>query len=163
MERKRIKQLSDKYWNADASEEEESDLMQGIRNSNDPTLDQEEVEYFKAIEEFSSQSLGDDFDKVMLSKIQDTELTSSFWGKHWFQMAASLLLAGGVVLAIGYNSYENKQIAKQKAAREAFETTKDLLMMVSSRLDKGTSHTINSLGKMEEVRLKVKNQITPIN
>lgn len=157
MEQKHIKELSDKYWDANTNTVEEEELKQADHLTNG--LASDESEYFEMLHAFAEKELGSDFDNELLAKIEenDSKKEQSTWKSGWWRAAAIAVVATGIALSMGYRSYEQQQLAEKKAAREAFETTKAMLMMVSARLDRGTTHTINSLNKMGAVRAKVYN------
>ena len=89
----------------------------------------------------------------MIMATIEAENDSWTW-KPWMNMAATFLLVGGIGLGIGYQSHQAQQI-RQQEARAAFETTKMALMMVSSRLNKGTEATKISLSMIEETQQKI--------
>lgn len=155
MEWKQIKQLSDKYWKADTTLEEEAALRKNITSSNDP-MDPQEVEYFKTLDQFSSVKLDDDFDDQFLKKIESEQKTISFYHQKWFQLAASVLIMLGMVG--GLHSYKEKQLARQQEARAAFEIAKSALFMVSEKMNEGNQYTVDGLKKFEETHQKIKTQ-----
>ena len=71
MDYKYIKQLMERYWNAETTLEEESILRSFFRQENIPA----EMEPLRALfaDEASSQQLGDDFDARMLEMIREEE------------------------------------------------------------------------------------------
>jgi len=75
MDLKNIRKLSNRYWNAETTLEEENQLKQAL--SSDDTIDtipdQHEVDYFKTIEHFSSLELGQEFDRELMSKIRGSK------------------------------------------------------------------------------------------
>lgn len=149
MDWNRRKQLVEKYWKGETSTAEEASLKQVARNEDSP---KEEEEYFKLLDQFGNQTLGDDFEEQIMSSIESKN--DSWRMTPWMKMAATVLLVGGMALGISYQSYQSKQI-RQQEARIAFETTKMALMMVSSRLNKGTEATKLSLAKIEETQQKI--------
>lgn len=155
MEWKQIKQLSEKYWKADTTLEEEQKLRKNITSSNDP-LDPQEVEYFKTLEQFSSLKLDDDFDNRFFEKIESEQKSVSFYHQKWFQLAASVILMIGMVG--GFHSYKERQLARQQEARAAFEIAKSALFMVSEKMNDGNQYTIDGLKKFDETQQKIKTQ-----
>lgn len=155
MEWKKIKQLSEKYWKADTTIEEETTLRKNITSSNDP-LDPQEVEYFKTLEQFSSAKLGDNFDDLFFSKVESEKKTIKLYEQKWFQLAASVLIVIGI--AGGFHSYKANQLARQQEARAAFEVAKSALFMVSDKMNQGNQYTMDGLVKFEETNQKIKTQ-----
>lgn len=155
MEWKQIKQLSEKYWKADTTLEEEAALRKNITSSNDP-LDPQEVEYFKTLEQFSSSKLDDDFDDQFFKKIESEKKVFKRYEQKWFQLAASVLLVIG--MTGGFHSYKTQQLAKQQEARAAFEIAKSALFMVSDKMNRGSQYTLDGLTKFEETHQKIKTQ-----
>ncbi|WP_420580854.1 hypothetical protein [Reichenbachiella sp.] len=155
MEWKRIKQLSEKYWQADTTSEEEAALRKNITSSND-LIDPQEVEYFNTLEQFSSVKLNDNFDDQFFKNIESERKTISLFHQKWFQLAASVILMIGI--AGGFHSYKAKQLARQQEARAAFEIAKNALFMVSDNMNKGNQYTIDGLKKFDETQQKIKTQ-----
>lgn len=155
MEWKQIKQLSEKYWKADTTLEEEQELRKNIISSNDP-MDPQEVEYFKTLEQFSSTKLSDDFDDIFFSKIETKKKTLKLHEHSWFQWAAAAVLMIG--MAGGIHSYKERQLARQQEARAAFEVAKSALFMVSEKMNEGNQYTVDGLKKFEETHQKIKTQ-----
>lgn len=155
MEWKQIKQLSEKYWKADTTLEEEKELRKNITSSDDP-LDPQEVEYFKMLEQFSSAKLSNDFEDRFFEQIEAKQKTISFYHRKWFQLAASVVLAIG--LTGGFHFHKERQIARQQEAREAFEIAKSALFMVSEKMNRGSQYTVDGLVKFEETNQKIKTQ-----
>ncbi|MEO9802589.1 MAG: hypothetical protein ABJF04_05040 [Reichenbachiella sp.] len=158
MEWKQIKQLAEKYWKADTTVEEEIELKKQMISSDDLSTDPQEVEYFKALEQFSSIKLSDDFDDQFFAKINDELPVKKLFEKKWLQLAASVLLVIGVVGGMGFHSYKEKQLARQQEAREAFEIAKSALFMVSEKMNRGSQYTLDGLSKFEETHQKIKIQ-----
>ncbi|WP_422359511.1 hypothetical protein [Reichenbachiella sp.] len=155
MEWKQIKQLSEKYWKADTTIEEEKKLRKNITSSND-LVDPQEVEYFKTLEQFSSATLDDDFDDRFFENIEANPKTIPFYQHRWFQLAASVILMVG--MATGFQTYKARQLARQQEARAAFEIAKSALFIVSEKMNEGNQYTIDGLKKFEETHQKIKTQ-----
>lgn len=155
MEWKQIKQLSEKYWKADTTLEEEQELRKNITSSNDP-MDPQEVEYFKTLEQFSSAKLDDNFDDQFFKNIESERKTIPLYHQKWFQLAAAVVLMIG--MAGGFHTYKAKQLARQQEARAAFEIAKSALFMVSEKMNEGNQYTIDGLKKFEETHQKIKTQ-----
>ena len=156
MEWKEIKQLSEKYWKAETTLEEEKKLIKNITSSNDP-LDPQEVEYFKTLEQFSKARLNDDFDKKFFEGIRESETkTIRFYHHKWIQMAASVILVIG--MAGGIHFQKQRELARQQEARAAFEIAKNALFLVSDKMNRGNEYTMEGLKKFEETHQKIKTQ-----
>lgn len=155
MEWKLIKQLSEKYWKANTTLEEEQELRKNITSSNDP-IDPQEVEYFSTLEQFLSLKLDDDFDNRFFDKIESEQKSVSIYRQKWFQLAASVMLMIGMVG--GFHSYKQRQLARQQEARAAFEVAKSALFMVSEKMNQGNQYTVNGLVKFDETQQKIKTQ-----
>lgn len=153
MEWKQIKQLSEKYWQADTTIEEEAALRKNITSSDDP-MDPQEVEYFKTLEQFSSAKLNDDFDDRFFAMVE--KKTIPLYQKSWFQMAATILLVIG--MAGGFQLHKERQLARQHEAREAFEIAKSALFMVSEKMNQGNQYTVNGLVKFDDAHQKITTQ-----
>lgn len=158
MEWKKIKQLADKYWQANTTVEEDHELKKHITSSDDSIMSPQEVEYFQTLEQFSSMNLDDDFDDRFFQQLENKRPTQAFFQKKWFQIAASVLLAIGLVFGMQWNTYRQKQIARQQEAREAFEIAKSALFMVSEKMNYGSQYALDGLSKFDETHQKIKVQ-----
>lgn len=158
MEWKQIRQLAEKYWKAETTVEDEQELKKNITSSDDAVMDPQEVEYFKTLEQFSSIKLDDDFDDRFFAKIENEKPAIPLYRQQWTQIAASILLAIGILGGTGFHTYKERQLARQQEAREAFEIAKSALFMVSEKMNKGSQYTMEGIQKFEETHQKIKVQ-----
>lgn len=158
MEWKQIRQLAEKYWKADTTVADEQELKKHITSSDDSTMDPQEVEYFKTLEQFSSIKLDDDFEDRFFAKIENDKPSIPLFRRQWIQIAASILLAVGIAGGMGFHTYKERQLARQQEAREAFEIAKSALFLVSEKMNKGSQYTMDGIRKFEETHQKIKVQ-----
>lgn len=170
MDSEKTKWLSDKYWKSESSIAEEQELRK-IAQDKEQTkaLAPEESAYFNVLNEVDNLKLDESFEKSLFQKIEREEslnksLSLLARGKNLWQgtysslvrIAATVLiiLASGMII---YNaSQQRKEAIAQKEAREAFEVTKQALLLVSAKLNKGASYTTDVIGKFDEAQQKVR-------
>lgn len=165
MDSKRAQWLSDKYWKAESSIEEEKTLKEWARTSGRDQLNKVEQSYFDTLDELSELKLGDDFDEAFFKKAALSATSSDGQGawknivSYSTKVAATVLivLATGMIL---WNSQQqsNAIAAQQEDPRKAFEITKQALLLVSAKLNKGANYTSDALGKFDEAQTKIKSK-----
>lgn len=146
------KQLLDKYWKAETSNEEELVL----KNSSEQ-MDSPEKEYFGLLNQLEAQSLDASFDEDLMQKISTPPRMSGWtvYKNNYKLIAASIVMvmvAG--LLIFNFQKQKTAPLAMEDDPKKAFEMTKQALMMISSRLNKGTDYT-NELVKFEQTKSKI--------
>ena len=146
--------LRDKYWKAESSLEEEKLLKERLAKLED-TLSPKEVRYFKQIKQFSDLELEATFEQDLLAKMEQPKTTSirRLLYLNASKIAASLLLV--MACMTGFSYWSAQERAKNLAAQEAFETATQSLLLMSAKLNKGTTTTYQ-LTKFSATQQKIK-------
>jgi len=154
MDFKNKSSLLKKYWNAETNLEEEGRLKEGFSKQKEG-LSESEYQYFKQVQQFSALELSADFEQQFLASIDKKEGATirQLFFRNASTIAASLLLVMASMASFSYWSAQEQ--AKEVAAREAFETAKQSLLLMSAKLNKGTSATYK-LTKFTSTRQKIK-------
>ena len=154
MDFKNKSSLLQKYWNAETNLEEEGRLKEGFSKQKEG-LSESEYQYFKQVQQFSALELSADFEQQFLASIDKKEGATirQLFFRHASTIAASLLLM--IASMVGFSSWSAHQQAEELAAREAFETAKQSLLLMSAKLNKGTSATYK-LTKFTSTQQKIK-------
>ena len=152
-------QLLDKYWRAESIPEEET-MLKKYFLAEDDAMNQEEHTYFQKLGEFSQLRTNVHFDNEVLQKLKGVP-SPSIWPallrKRW-QIAATVLVAISLsVFLFQRERQEGEPIAADEDLQNAFELTKQALLLVSTELNKGATYTV-ALDKFDETMEKIKNK-----
>ncbi len=170
MDSERTQWLSDKYWKSESTPNEEKELRKAARDqSQAKELPPEEVMYFNLLNDVDELKLDKDFEDTLFQRIEREESldkslsllarSKNIWQGSYatvvrFAATVLIVLASGMII---YNASIQKQEAiAQQEAREAFEATKQALLLVSSKLNKGASYTTSVMDKFDEAQAKVR-------
>ena len=147
--------LLQKYWQAETDLEEEGRLKEDLSKLKGK-VPPSELQYLRQIKQFSELELSPDFEQRILSAIDKKESATirQLFFRHASKIAASLLLV--VASMAGFSYWTAQEQAKELAAREAFETAKHSLLLMSSKLNKGTTATTYKLSKFTSTQQKIK-------
>lgn len=152
MDSNQKQRLLDKYWKAETSNDEES-----VLKGNFYELDNSEKEYFKILNQLEESSLDESFDEALMHKINTPRKISGWavYKNNYKLMAASIvILMVSVLLVFNLKKDNVTPLAAEDDPKKAFEMTKQALMMISSRLNKGTDYT-NELVKFDQAKTKI--------
>ena len=154
MDFKNKSSLVQKYWQAETNLEEEGRLKENLSKLKEDEYFSE-LQYFKQIKQFSELEVSSGFEQRMLSAIdtQESGTIRQLFFRNVSTIAASLLLS--IASMAGFSYWTAQQQAKELAAREAFETAKNSLLLISSKLNKGTTATYK-LSKFTSTQQKIK-------
>ena len=162
----RIKSLLEKFWEGNTSLDEERELKEYFRNTSVGENTPDEI-YFRMLLENDQKKLDHSFDEEVIRKIHSIKKTIPMWN-GWLSRAVMILAVGGSAIMIWVLSTDNpvqppvnKIAAEQKVDPEvtkAYEQTRQALMLVSSKLNKGKEQTM-LLGKFGEAQQQVKSGI----
>jgi len=147
------KLLLDKYWKAETSIEEESILKESFGKLNNA-----EKKYFKMLNKLEEINLDELFDEVIMGKIKLSGKISKWaiYRNNYNLIAASIVIVMvSVLLIFGFQKEKVKPVAMENDPRKAFEMTKQALMMISSRLNKGTEYT-KEFSLFDQTKTKIK-------
>lgn len=150
-----LQSLLDRYWKAETSLEEEGRLKESLSKEKGD-LSPSEFQYFKNIKQFSELELSPDFEQRILLAIDKKESLTirQLFFRHASKIAASLLLL--VASMAGFSYWTAQEQAKELATKEAFETAKQSLLLMSAKLNKGTTATTYKLSKFTTTQQKIK-------
>ncbi|RIW16274.1 hypothetical protein D0X99_07865 [Algoriphagus lacus] len=116
--KERIKELLDKYWDAETTLEEEKELRDLLRNSEGF---EQEKSLFKALENFQAE-------EPQHLTLPDSKLRKL--NPRWISWAASVAILVGSFWS--WRVYEQKQ-----AEKEAYEEVMEALALIQTNLSKG--------------------------
>jgi len=160
MDLKMKKQLLEKYWNGETTPAEEQWLRANV-SEKDEGLTKEELRYFEQLNAFVDLSPTEKFDMTMFEEPPKEEakiVSLSFY--QGFRKYAVMAL---MVFTLGIGSYyftpSDETVTSEASLEEedpekAFEMAKASLMLISQKMNKGTTH-INALGKFEATSDKI--------
>ncbi len=157
MEAKNQSELVKKYWAGESTEEEEKHLL----GSDLDALEETNQAHFQQLKKFSQMSLGADFGKEIMAKIEhdNTPVRRLNPNLIWKVAAAVLLCLSMYFLyqPIEQSSEEVQLAALEEDPEKAFEITKQALLLVSAKLNKAAKVDL-PLDKFEEVQTKIKDR-----
>lgn len=152
-----IKALLEKYWEGETSLQEEARLKAYFGQENiDPRFGKE-AELFRFYESEGEKRIeSEDFDSTVLEQLEPkakvVSLRSRFV-KYAMGIAASLLLLLTVYPSMEEAINPQSRMAMEDSydtPEEAYEATKKALLLVSRKLNKGTSKAAAGLTKVNE-------------
>jgi len=157
MEAKNQSDLVKKYWEGESTAEEEKQLLE----SDLLGLEETDQAHFEQLKEFSKMSLGANFGKEIMAKIEEenTPVRRLNPKMLWSAAAAVLICLSMYFLYQPLNqTTEELQIAAlEEDPEKAFEITKQALLLVSSKLNKAAKVEL-PLDKFEKVQTKIKDR-----
>ena len=169
-----IDDLLEKYWAGETSLEEESQLREYFSGSEIAPQHRPFAAAFEYQNEIANACLPEDFAEVLLDKIGDPQTTSIVKPiKHprsWMSIAAAILFLVTVGLFLLKKPAPPKDLAETSlpdsqvphliingkiyypaTEKEAYQLTKQALLLVSSKMTKEPKASIKSLKKIENV------------
>lgn len=154
METKKQSEIVKKYWMGESTPGEEQSLL----DSDLKGIEEEERNHFKNIKQYAELTLGSDFEAAFLEKIATKETPVR-------RLIPSVFLKIAAVFALGLSFYflyqpmhileEPTEIAAIEDPEEAFEVTKQALLLISEKLNKASAVDVG-LDKFEDARNKIK-------
>jgi len=158
MDFKRIEQLLEKYWNAETSLEEETELHQFFQQADVPENLKETATLFRYFETEKARSLNENFDAAVTKQIKQRRRGKIVSMTNWFQIArvaAGIVVIVAAVYMIGHEvrkSSPNEVTDTESDPKLAFEQTKKALLMISKNFGKAQQEAskINLLNEAEE-------------
>ena len=147
------KKLLDKYWQAESSLAEE----QQLREAANAMESEKESQYFNTLHSFSAVTLDASFEEELLKKIDLQEKAKPRLSSYMTirNIAASVLLVIGAAYSVWF--VQEQQQREAIASKVAFEEAKASLLLISSKLNKGTSSTTYTIRKFSSTQQKLKN------
>jgi hypothetical protein len=134
----RIEELLNKYWAGESNLSEEDELKEYFRNN--PSMSSE-GRYFAAL----------NTKKEVTSSIPFTK-TNGSQTRTWLSIAASIVLGVSVALWVIQDAREQREFVVEDP-QEAYEITRQALLMVSKSLNEGKAYTteLNKINKAEDI------------
>ena len=137
-----------KYWEGESSLEDETRLRRQA------SLSQEEKNYFNQLTDFSKLEMKKEIttEDLLEEKLEKHPPTTPFH-IYWMRIAAGLLLLVSISIFYNWNSQKQQEVL---AARAAFEEARNSLLLMSAKLNKGSSSTTYQLNKFSVAQQKIK-------
>lgn len=153
MEAKKQSEIARKYWKGESSAAEEKALLK----SDWIGLSEEEKTHFEQIKQFSELTLDADFEENILKEIQPQSAIIR-------PLIPSLVWKVAAIFVLGLSFYwmyqpmppmeESTEIAAIEDPKEAYEVTKQALLLISEKLNKANNVELG-LDKFEDARKKI--------
>lgn len=151
----KIEKLSDKYWEAEASLEEEKELKSLLANGEHSEENEELAGLFGHFDAEKEVSLGADFDNELMAMIEAEPevkvISFSEYFKRYASMAAAVLVlfVSSYVFIQNQNSYVQEDTFESPEA--ALQEIKKQLLTVSMYMNKGNAQIkeLSNLGKAD--------------
>ncbi|MEQ9423412.1 MAG: hypothetical protein RJQ09_03260 [Cyclobacteriaceae bacterium] len=157
MEQKELKYLLEKYWKAETTLEEErflkdffaSNLSQGF---------EKESELFKYFNKTSNDFLNKSFDEKILSRIEKKDVKVISLQRFLVSWKAAAVVSGIIVATLvlknPFGSSNAEMADTFDNPKDAYEATKEALMIISTKMNRGREATMK-LGQFSEAQEKV--------
>ncbi len=172
MDYNEINKLLEKYWNAETSPAEEKKLRALLSKPNLPPEYKETADMFRFFNsEKKGNALGKDFDEKLLNKLSQDKATTKVipaWRRYSVAASVAILVTVGAAFYFQNQDFDLEGQPKMSMTnayaedtfddpQEAFEHTKKTLLMLSARLEKGSSQ-ISKIEKLNDAQSKIKEQ-----
>lgn len=154
MEAKKQSEIVKKYWNGESRLAEERALLNSDLNG----VEADEKGHFENIKQFSELSLGVDFEEAIMKEISTREPKVRRLVPSWLMKVAAVFVLG---LSFYYLYQpmqlleEPTEIAAIEDPEEAFEVTKQALLLISEKLNKASAVDVG-LEKFETAQHKIR-------
>ena len=158
-----LKQLIEKFYAGETSESEEKQLRQYFEQENLPESMQDIKTYFQAVDELSSEQLGDAFDGRLMEQLtDDKDVKKTKITTYWISgIAATILLF--LTFWFGPDLMAPKEVYGTISDPEiAFAESRKVLDEVSKELKKGMTPAKKTVDKVED-NIKKTSEIKEIN
>lgn len=158
-----IRELLLKFWDGKTSLEEEKNIKAFFQYNEVGEDLQEDKVYFELVRQNENIVLDEDFDRIIMDKIDKKSggVVRTMNYRSVYRIAATILIIIGIAaLSWFMNNEDDKQIAEtvdQEEVQKAFDETKEALLLMSSKLNKGGNHTM-LLGKFNEAENVIKKE-----
>ena len=162
MDYNNIRKLLDKYWEGESSIQEEAQLRDFFAGNDVPEDLKAYQPLFRFFQMEQDKNLNADFDKKLIQQLQSSEKPIAKVRKLSFYLvriaAAGLLLFSiYVVSQQGLFKPKNSIVAvEDMTPEEVYAQTKDALLLVSAKLNKGTNIANNGMSKMAKATSVIK-------
>ncbi len=164
MDSNTIKKLLDKYWDGDTNLLEESQLRDFFNQEEVPAELKEFQPFFVYLKEEQLLQTSDDFESRLKSKLELTDTTKVKQlpiRTILMRVAAAAVLVFAVFYFVPKNDIKpvSEEIVWKDTyddPKEAYAKTKEVLLLLSKKINQGTNTAANSLKKGEVATSKLK-------
>ncbi len=161
MDWKMKKELLEKYWKGETTLKEEAWLKANVADL-ESEIDKAEAGYLDQLNQFSDLSMDEEFtmEDIVTEQVKEAKVVAVPFYKNLRKIAAAVLLLVG--LGIGMNSVFNQEMVEEvvveQTPEEAFETAKQAMLLISSKLNKGID-CANEFGKFNQTAEKIESGV----
>lgn len=148
-------ELLKKYWKGETSVVEEQLLKEQLPHLK-KELSESEIRYFQKVDQFSTLKMKRPLQEEVF--IEETRTLAISVKRRYtlMKMAASFLI---IVTSFGiYHNWTTQKQQESIVARMAFEEARQSLLLMSSKLNKGTSTTSYHFNKFSSAQQKIKGE-----
>lgn len=151
--------LIERFWNGDASLEEEHELKMRCKYEEVPEKWQDLAAYFETIDDEQEELLlGSDFDGKILGMLEDEAPSKVFSLRKWvLPIAAAAAILCIVFMMPGSTPESAAQQPTKQEVQNAYKQTQEALFLISSKMNRGKSHA-RSLKKFNKAKRRLKNK-----
>lgn len=162
MDYNNIRKLLDKYWEGETSLQEETQLRDFFTGNDIP----EDLKPYQSLFQFfqleQDKKLNADFDKKLMEQLQSSDKpvakvrTLSFYLVRIAAVGLLLISIYWVSQQAPFKSAETAVAAEEMTPEEVYAQTKQALLLVSAKLNKGTDVANNGMSKMAKATSVIK-------
>jgi hypothetical protein len=161
MDYNNIRKLLDKYWEGESSLQEETQLRDFFAGNNVP----EDLKSYQPLFQFfqmeQKKNLNGDFDERLIQQLESSQnATAKVRNLPYYLMrvaAAGLLLFSIYFVNEQWNQAQYEAVASEEMTpEEVYAQTKQALLLVSSKLNKGTDVVNDGMSKMNKATHVIK-------
>ncbi len=163
MDYNNIRKLLDKYWEGQSSVEEEIQLRDFFSGTDVP----EDLKSYQPLFQFfqmeQDKKLNDDFDKKLIQKLESSEKPTAKVRRlpyYLMRIAAAGLLLFSIYFVSQQGPFKPDQTEvanyDEMTPEEVYAQTKQALLLVSAKLNKGTDVANEGMSKMHKATSVIK-------
>ena len=161
MDYNNIRKLLDKYWEGESSRLEETQLREFFAGSDVP----EDLKTYQPLFQFfqieQDKNLNGDFDQRLIEQLKSSEKPKAKVRKlpyYLMRVAAAALLLFSIYFVNQQWNQDNYDpvVVEEMTPEEVYEQTKAALLLVSAKLNKGTSVANDGMAKMNKATRVIK-------
>lgn len=148
MDYNQLEALIKKYWDCEASLEEEERLREWFRTHEVPERFKETAKLFSYFDEQKQKATGEHFEKQLIKKLNaPAGKTIGLW-----QTSLRIAVVAAAIFFVREEIQDKPDMAVIEDPQRAFEETKKALMMISKGFNKAEEHAkkINVLNEAED-------------
>lgn len=162
MDYNNIRKLLDKYWEGESSLQEETQLRDFFAGNDIPEDLKPFQSLFQLFQLEQDKKLNADFDKKLMQQLQSSDKpvakvrTLSFYLVRIAAAGLLLISIYWVSQQAPFKTDETIVTAEEMTPEEVYAQTKQALMLVSAKLNKGTDIANNGMSKMAKATSVIK-------